>query len=60
MQFVGIHGAAKVKLVPAAHFNNAIDEGAGFAGSAIWGLGQGPHSHDVLARIDVATYTPLP
>ena len=59
-QFVDIHGAAKVKMVPVGHFDDVIDDGAGFAGGAVWGLGQGPHSHDMLARIDVNTYTPLP
>ena len=60
VQFVDIHGAAKVKMVPVTYFDDVIDEGAGFAGGAVWGLGQGPHSHDMLARIDLATYTPLP
>ena len=59
-QFVDIHGAAKVKMVPVDSFDDMIDEGAGFAGAAVWGAGQGPHSHDMLARIDLASYTPLP
>jgi glutamine synthetase len=59
-QFVDIHGAAKVKMVPVEYFDDAIDVGAGFAGGAVWGMGQGPHSHDMLARIDLASYTPLP
>ena len=59
-QFVDIHGAAKAKMVPASHLDAAIDVGAGFAGAAVWGLGQGPHSHDMTARIDLDTYTPLP
>ncbi len=59
-QFVDVHGAAKVKMCPAASLDGLIDEGAGFAGAAVWGMGQGPHSHDMLARIDLATYTPLP
>ena len=58
-QFIDIHGAAKVKLVPVSHFDDVIDVGAGFAGAAVWGMGQGPHSHDMLARIDLDTYTPL-
>ena len=33
VQFVDIHGAPKVKMVPASHFDDVIDEGAGFAGS---------------------------
>ena len=60
VQFVDIHGAAKVKMVPISHIDDVIDDGAGFAGAAVWGLGQGPHSHDMLARIDLESYTPLP
>lgn len=58
-QFVDIHGAAKVKMCPVETLDALADEGAGFAGAAVWGLGQGPHSHDMMARIDLATYTPL-
>ncbi len=59
-QFVDIHGAAKVKMVPVDSLDAMIDDGAGFAGAAVWGSGQGPHSHDMLARIDLQSYTPLP
>lgn len=59
-QFVDIHGAAKVKMVPANCLDDMIDSGAGFAGAAVWGVGQQPHSHDMLARIDLESYTPLP
>ena len=59
-QFVDIHGTAKVKMVPVDSFDDMIDDGAGFAGAAVWGVGQGPHSHDMLARIDLDSYTPLP
>ena len=59
-QFVDIHGSPKVKMVPVSHFDDIIDEGAGFAGAALPGMGQGPHSHDMLARIDLDSYTPLP
>ena len=59
-QFVDIHGSPKVKMVPVSHFDDIIDGGAGFAGAALWGLGQGPHSHDMMARIDLDSYTPLP
>ncbi len=59
-QFVDITGSAKVKMMPASSFDDAIDEGAGFAGAAVRGVGQGPHSHDMMARIDVASYTPIP
>lgn len=59
-QFVDIHGAAKVKMCPVESLDMLIDEGAGFAGAALWGMGQGPHSHDMMARIDLDSYTPLP
>src|SRR6185437_10538124 len=60
IQFVDIHGAAKVKLVQAGTLRAAVECGAGFAGGAVLGSGQGPHSHDMCARADLATYTPLP
>jgi glutamine synthetase len=60
VQFVDIHGAAKAKMVPASCLDDMIDSGAGFAGGAVWGVGQGPHSHDIMARIDVNTYSRLP
>jgi glutamine synthetase len=60
VQFVDVHGAAKVKMIPVSSLDSAIDDGAGFAGAAVWGMGQGPHSHDMMARIDLDTYTPLP
>ena len=59
-QFVDINGSPKVKMVPVSHFDDVIDVGAGFAGAALPGMGQGPHSHDMMARIDLDTYTPLP
>jgi len=59
-QFVDIHGSAKVKMVPSSELQSMAESGAGFAGAAVWGVGQGPHSHDMLARIDLNTYTPLP
>src|SRR5262245_6521936 len=60
VQFVDIHGAAKVKMMPAARLDEMADVGAGFAGAAVWGVGQGPHSHDMMARLDPASYTRLP
>jgi glutamine synthetase len=59
VQFVDIHGAAKAKMVPVGCLDDVLDVGAGFAGGALWGAGQGPHSHDMLARIDPETYTRL-
>ncbi|MEM9108903.1 MAG: type III glutamate--ammonia ligase [Planctomycetota bacterium] len=60
VQFVDMLGAAKVKMIPASSLDDAYSDGAGFAGAAVWGLGQGPHSHDMMARIDLASYTPIP
>lgn len=60
IQFVDIHGAAKVKLVPASTLSATVETGAGFAGGAVWGMGQSAHSHDMCARADLETYTPLP
>jgi glutamine synthetase len=60
VQFVDIHGAPKVKMVPGEALDDAIDTGAGFAGGAVWGLGQDASSHDMFARIDPVSYTPLP
>jgi len=60
VQFVDLNGSAKVKIVPAAHLDDVIDDGAGFAGAALPGIGQGPHSHDMMARIDLDSYTLVP
>ena len=60
VQFVDIHGSPKVKMVPANHLDDVIDDGAGFAGAAVLGLGQGPHSHDMMARVDLDTYSTAP
>ena len=59
-QFVDIHGSPKVKMVPASHLDDVIDMGAGFAGGALMGMGQGPHSHDMMARVDLDTYSVAP
>jgi glutamine synthetase len=60
VQFVDVHGAPKVKMVPLAALDDVADTGAGFAGGAVWGMGQDASSHDMMARIDIASYTPLP
>ncbi|HEV3142263.1 MAG TPA: hypothetical protein VGZ47_00095, partial [Gemmataceae bacterium] len=60
VQFVDIHGAAKCKMVPAGALDDMIEVGAGFAGGAVWGMGQNASSHDMMARIDTSSYTPLP
>ena len=52
-QFVDINGSPKVKMVPVDSFDDIVDEGAGFAGAALEGMGQGPHSHDMMAIPDI-------
>ena len=54
-QFVDIHGVAKTKSVPASHFQDILEGGAGFAGFAVWGLGQEPHDPDYMAVGDLST-----
>jgi glutamine synthetase len=60
VQFVDIHGSAKVKMVPRDMLDTVADSGAGFAGGAVWGMGQNAAAHDMMARIDLASYTPAP
>jgi len=46
--FVGMSGISKAKLVPITHLADVAQHGAGFAGFAIGGIGQGPHSPDLI------------
>jgi glutamine synthetase len=59
-QFVDIHGTAKTKAVPASHYADILDPGAGFAGFAVWGLGMQPNSHDFMAVGDPSTLSLVP
>lgn len=59
-QFSDIHGAPKVKQVPVECFDDIVEDGAGFAGAAVWGMGQGPEDHDLMGRADIETYSQLP
>jgi glutamine synthetase len=59
-QFVDIHGVAKTKSVPVAHFDDILSDGAGFAGFAVWGLGQEPHDADYMAVGDLSTLSLVP
>ena len=59
-QYVDIHGTPRCKGVPARLFGDFVEGSAGFAGAAVWGMGQGPHSHDMIAIPDLATYTLVP
>jgi len=59
-QFVDIHGVAKTKSVPAKNLIDVVEEGAGFAGFAVWGLGMEPHGPDFLAKGDLTSLTIVP
>ncbi len=59
-QLVDIHGVAKAKAVPASHFEDILNDGAGFAGFALWGLGQEPHDPDYMAVGDLKTLHLVP
>ena len=59
-QFVDIHGVAKVKSVPAAHLEDILTTGAGFAGGAIWGMGIAPNGPDYMAVGDLSTLSLIP
>src|SRR3954453_2988213 len=59
-QFVDMHGKPNAKLVPAHHLDDLLDEGAGFAGFAAGDIGQGPHHPDMIAMLDIRSFTPLP
>lgn len=59
-QFVDIHGTAKTKAVPASHYDDILDPGAGFAGFAIWGMAQQPNSPDFMAIGDPSTLSLVP
>jgi glutamine synthetase len=61
-QFTDLNGVAKGKLVPLAHLDQLLTEGAGFAGPSIVGTGlprTGPRS-EYYARGNASTVTPLP
>ncbi|MDR9498809.1 MAG: type III glutamate--ammonia ligase [Hydrogenovibrio sp.] len=59
-QFVDIHGVAKTKSVPAHCLASIVEDGAGFAGFAVWGLGLEPHDADYMAKADLSTLTLVP
>lgn len=60
VQFVDLTGAPKVKMVPGDCVEDVLESGAGFAGGSLWGMGQNASAHDMMARIDPASFTPLP
>lgn len=58
--FVEMGGVPKAKLVPAGLVEPLSEEGAGFAGFATGGLGQGPHDPEVMSIPDFRSLTVLP
>ena len=59
-QFVDMHGKPSAKLVPAAHLDGLLTDGAGFAGFAAGAIGQQPNDPDMAAMPDIRSLTPLP
>ncbi|KNZ33822.1 MAG: glutamine synthetase [Methylibium sp. NZG] len=61
-QFTDLHGVAKGKLIPFAHLDTLLVDGAGFSGPSIWGTGlprMGPRS-EYYGRGDPNTARALP
>jgi glutamine synthetase len=59
-QFVDMYARPSAKLIPAAHLDELVNEGAGFAGFAAGEIGQLPSDPDIAAMPDLASYTPVP
>jgi glutamine synthetase len=59
-QFVDLYARPSAKLVPAAHLDDLVRDGAGFAGFAAGELGQLPSDPDIAAVPDLASFTPVP
>ena len=59
-QFVDMYARPSAKLIPAAHLDDLVGEGAGFAGFAAGELGQLPSDPDIATMPDLGSYTPVP
>src|SRR6478736_1914903 len=59
-QFVDMYGRPSAKLVPAAHLDDLVTDGAGFAGFAAGEIGQLPSDPDIAAIPDLDSFTPVP
>lgn len=59
-QFVDLYGRPSAKLVPAAHIDSLVEEGAGFAGFAAGEIGQLPSDPDIAAIPDLDSMTLVP
>src|SRR3954471_10889419 len=59
-QFIDMYARPSAKLVPAAHLDDLVADGAGFAGFAAGELGQTPNDPDIAAIPDLRSFTPVP
>lgn len=59
-QFVDMYGRPSAKLVPAAHLDSLVADGAGFAGFAAGEIGQMPSDPDIAAMPDLDSFTLVP
>src|SRR6187200_2317774 len=59
-QFVDLHARPSAKLIPAAHLDDLVNDGAGFAGFAAGDIGQAPSDPDIAAIPDLGSFTPVP
>src|SRR5256884_9688947 len=59
-QFGDMYARPSAKLVPAAHLDDLVSEGAGFAGFAAGEIGQMPSDPDIAAIPDLRSFTPVP
>ena len=59
-QFVDMYGRPSAKLIPAAHLDGLVEDGAGFAGFAAGEIGQLPSDPDIAAMPDLDSFTLVP
>ena len=59
-QFVDLYARPSAKLIPAAHLDDLVSDGAGFAGFAAGEIGQLPSDPDIAAIPDLRSFTPVP
>ena len=59
-QFVDLYGRPSAKLIPAAHLDALVEDGAGFAGFAAGEIGQLPSDPDIAAMPDLDSFTLVP
>src|SRR3954447_11300627 len=59
-QFVDLYGRPSAKLIPAAHLDGLVEDGAGFAGFAAGEIGQLPSDPDIAAMPHLDSFTLVP